>query len=602
MRRCAVIARGDRSAPRRGLTLLVAVVAWASQAAAAPDAPAASARDVQSGCVVNAIPATSAMSVTWTGECVAGRASGVGDVIAFSAGKLYYILRGQFRDGELQRQVSLRRCADAPCADDVPRSVMRLHEPPGAPASASAAAAPAVPASSAASPVTPAPGAPRAASVEAGAAAAIRDEVVAVDGVYRGRITVDPQTGALSGEVHARYTDGRSFEGTLRNSRKEGRGTYVWPNGLRYSGEWRDDLQHGKGSLTFDNGDVYEGDFVANERTGSGVLRYKNGGSYSGEWLRGARDGRGVEEWPNGQRYEGTWKANRKEGSGSMRFADGNVYDGEWRDDRATGRGDILFASGDTYTGEVRDGMAQGQGIMRWGSGDRFEGEFDAGKPTARGVMTFFAELASSNPGAAADTTAVPAAAATDPAGAAAAGSASPTPAAVIAPPTRATLCANAFNAARDAAAVRRFIESFPDDECARHALARQKLAAWEEQARAAARAASKALDERQANARAFIGGAVAFRHEFPFCVAGSGANCQRVTYVFDVKATVRDVDVQKGRAQVQINDVTSLGNEKGAPSQLFAQGRAAATAEARARLVGSTVSRTFAEVGLNGL
>lgn len=554
--------------------LVFALAVFVAAPGAAIAQGAVSARDLQTRCVVNSIPNATALTVSWTGECNNGRASGVGDVIAFSAGKLRYILRGQFRDGDLIKQENVRDCAGNVCADDVPRSLLRLHEQvaaagPAVPATASAGVGTAPPA------VAPTPTAVR--------------EVVAVDGVYRGQITSDPVTGALSGTVRAQYNDGRSFEGTLRNSRKEGAGTYAWPDGQRYSGQWRDDLQDGKGTLTFANGDVYEGDFVRNERTGVGTLRYKNGGSYTGQWLRGARDGRGVEEWPNGQRYDGTWKNNRKDGAGTMRFPDGDSYDGDWRDDRATGKGDILFASGDSYTGDVRDGVAHGQGIMRWGSGDRFEGEFDAGKPTARGVMTFLAEVAAASLPVAEPAPVAP----VQPAAAVTA-----TPAA----PSRASLCAAAFNAARDSAALKRFVDSFPDDECGRHALAKQKIAAWEEQAKVAARAASKALEERQANARAFVGSTVAFRQEFPFCVSGTGANCQRVVYVFDVKAKVRDVDVQKGRAQVQISEVTSLGNEKGAPSQLFAEGRSAATADFRSRSVGTVASKTFAEIGLSGL
>ncbi len=525
---------------------------------------AVTASDLQTRCAVNSIPNAESLTISWTGECSGGRANGVGDVIAFSAGKLRYILRGQFRNGDLLRQDNVRDCAGDACADDVPRSLLRLHE------QAAASAANVVPAPPAAAPAAP----------------QIQREVRAVDGIYRGQITVDPVTGALSGDVRAQYNDGRSFEGTLRNSRKEGVGTYAWPDGLRYSGQWRDDLQDGKGTLTFANGDVYEGDFVKNERTGTGTLRYKSGGGYSGQWLRGAREGRGVEEWPNGQRYDGTWKNNRKDGTGAMRFPDGDTYDGDWRDDRASGKADILFASGDSYTGAVRDGVAHGQGIMRWGSGDRFEGEFDAGKPTPRGVMTFFAEVAAASLPAAEPEPPPPVLPTT------------PNPTA----PSRANLCASAYNAARDIAALKRFIDSFPDDECERHALAKQKIAAWEEQARVAARAASKALEERQANARAFVGSTVAFRQEFPFCVSGTGASCQRVVYVFDVKAKVRDIDVQKGRAQVQISEVTSLGNEKGAPSQLFADGRTAATADFRSRVVGTVASKTFAEVGLVGL
>lgn len=569
MSECAVKARRTGVAAAPAIAVLTA---FAVAPAPALAQGAVSARDLQTRCIVNSIPNAEALTVSWTGECNAGRANGVGDVIAFSAGKLRYILRGQFRDGDLLRQENVRDCAGNVCADDVPRSLLRLHE------QAAVASAASPPASSAGAVVAAPP-----------VAAPTQSEVRAVDGVYRGQITVDPRTGALSGEVRAQYNDGRSFEGTLRNSRKEGFGTYAWPDGQRYRGQWRDDLQDGKGTLTFANGDVYEGDFVRNERTGTGTLRYKNGGSYTGQWLRGARDGRGVEEWPNGQRYDGSWKNNRKDGSGNMRFPDGDSYDGDWRDDRATGKGDILFASGDSYTGEVRDGVAHGQGIMRWGSGDRFEGEFDAGKPTARGTMTFLAEVAAASLPAAEPEPVVPA----PPAAA---------PTATPAAPSRTSLCAAAFNAARDSAALKRFVDSFPDDECGRHALARQKIATWEEQARVAARAASKALEERQANARAFVGSTVAFRQEFPFCVSGTGASCQRVVYVFDVKAKVRDVDVQKGRAQVQISEVTSLGNEKGAPSQLFAEGRSAATADFRTRTVGTVASKTFAEVGLAGL
>ena len=39
-----------------------------------------------------------------------------------------YILRGQFRDGDLLRQENVRDCAGNVCADDVPRSLLRLHE------------------------------------------------------------------------------------------------------------------------------------------------------------------------------------------------------------------------------------------------------------------------------------------------------------------------------------------------------------------------------------------------------------------------------------------------------------------------------------------
>jgi len=584
--------------------LVVVAAAAAVETGVVMGQGAVTARDLQTSCSISSIPNAERLSVSWTGDCVRGNANGVGDVIAFSGGRLRYILRGQFRNGQLERQDNVRDCASSACADDVPPSLIRLHEQ-SALATAGAASA------------SPAASAPPAAPAVA--------EIKAPDAIYRGRFSVDSKTGVVSGAGKVEFFDGRSFEGGLKNGRKDGVGTYVWADGQRYSGDWLDDLQHGRGEwsskagdkyvgefrggkrdgrglmeygngmrydgnwsgdaqngrgrLQFPNGDVYEGDFVQGERTGTGTFRQRSGDSYSGQWLKGERDGKGIAEWANGQRYDGNWRGNRKEGAGLMRFPDGGTYDGQWLDDRAMGRGDIVFASGDSYIGQVRDGIPHGNGIFRWGSGDRFEGEFDNGRPTEKGEMTYFAEVAAASLAASAP-----------PVEPVATGSAAPSPAV-----SRSSLCFAAFNSARVVSALRKFLDSFPDDECGRHALAKQKIAALEERERLAARA----MDERTAQARALIGGVVAFRQEFPFCVTGTGSTCQRVVYVFDVKGRIRDIDVQKRVAQVQISDATSLGNEKGAPAQLFAEGRVAATAAFKSRAVGATQARTLEELGL---
>lgn len=587
---------------------------------------AVAAFDLQSGCLVGSIPNAQRLSVSWTGECASGSANGVGDVIAFSNGTLRYILRGEFRAGQLRRQDNVRDCGTANCVDDVPASLIRLHEQ----AAARLAASP--PAPTSAPLPTAAPQSTVTTPVAVAAAAAATSEIRGPDAVYRGSFVLDPRTGQVSGEGKVEFTDGRSYQGALRNGLKTGVGTYVWAtgqrytgdwvndvqqgrgewsskdgdryqgefraglrdgagtmtygNGIRYEGSWKADMQSGRGKLVFANGDSYEGDFVANERTGQGVFRQQSGNTYNGQWLRGQRDGNGIEEWANGQRYEGSWKANRKEGLGLMRFADGGSYDGDWRNDMATGQGDIVFASGDVYTGQVRDGVPHGQGIFRWGSGDRFEGIFEAGRPTAKGEMTFMLDLAKAT---------LPPAEPTPPPVVAAPTAVASTPAAPS-PPSRATLCATTFNAASTAIALRKFLDSFPDDECGRHPLARQKIAAIAERERLA----SRAIDEKAAMAKTLIGAVVAFQQEFPFCVSGSGASCQRVTYVFDVKAKIREIDVQKRVARVQISDVTSLGNQKRAPAQLFAEGRSAATEDFKARNVGVVQSKSLDEVGLS--
>ena len=529
---------------------------------------AVSGLDINSRCLITSIPNAEKLSVSWTGACVAGLASGVGDVIAFSNGSLRYILRGEFKGGRLDRQDQVRDCAGGACANDVSPNLIRQHEQAALSASVTTPTAAARPAA-------------------APAAAVVQAEIRAPDAVYRGGFASDPVTGVISGAGKVQFLDGRSFEGTIKNGRKQGKGTYVWADGQRYEGDWVDDQQLGKGKLTFANGDFYEGDFVNGERTGNGTFRQKSGDSYVGQWVRGIREGSGVAEWANGQRYEGAWRADRREGQGLMKFQDGGTYDGEWKSDQPFGQGDILFASGDAYTGLVRNGVPHGQGIFRWGSGDRFDGEFAEGKPTAKGEMTFLLDSATK------------AVAAAEPA---------PAPVVVVppvatnaaalpaAPPSRASLCTAAFNSAgANPVSLKRFIDSFPDDECQRHAIAKQKLAKIAE----VARVAGLAADERIAMAKTLIGGVVTFQQAFPFCVTGAGANCQRVTYTFYVKAKIRDIDPQKRVAQVQISEATSLGNEKGAPAALFSEGRALATAAYRAQFVGTTQAKTLQEVGL---
>jgi hypothetical protein len=160
---------------------------------------------------------------------------------------------------------------------------------------------------------------------------------------------------------------------------------------------------------------------------------------------------------------------------------------------------------------------------------------------------------------------------------------------------SRSGLCSAAFNSANSAVALRRFMDSFPDDECGRHGLAKQKIAASVERDRLAARA----TDEKALMAKTMIGAVVAFQQEFTFCVVGTGTGCQRATYVFDVKAKIREIDVQKRSARVQISEATSLGNLKRSPSQLFTEGRAAAALEYKTKNVGVVQSKSLDEIGL---
>ncbi|MFZ4622700.1 MAG: MORN repeat-containing protein [Rhodoferax sp.] len=592
------------------------------------------AKDIRSSCLVSDIASLEQLSVTWTGDCVAGKATGVGNLLAFGEGKLRYIVRGQFTEGRLTRQDQMRDCSGDRCNDEVAPGLLREHADlyqlrQARPAVPAAAAVVPVPAAAAVVPV-PVP-VPAAAVVPVPAALSmpgpkVNVEIRAEDAIYKGNFVLDKNALQISGDGRVEFFDGRLFEGRLELGRKIGLGTYVWANGQRYTGNWRDDQPDGEGEWTsatgdryigsfvagkrvgkgrmvyadkteyngswandrpsgpgvfkFLNGDVYEGQFEAGEQSGTGTLTHRNGDSYTGSWLQGKRNGKGVAQWKDGQRYEGDWRVDRKEGQGLMQFPDGGSYEGAWVNDQATGLGSIKFASGDSYTGAVRNGVPQGKGVYLWGSGDKFEGDFDAGRPTASGVMTFHIPPPAEAAAAAETPASAPVAAATP---------------AAAAPVSKATLCSRAYNAARSAAALKKFMDAFPEDECGRHALARQKIAAFEENERKIAREQA----DRQEQAKALIGLMVAYHQDYSHCVAVSGGNCQNVVYEFEVKGKILEINVARQSVKLGVTSVTQLPNDRDAPAKLFADGKAAALDAFRKRMVGSTQSKSKTEVGL---
>ena len=73
------------------------------------------------------------------------------------------------------------------------------------------------------------------------------------------------------GEVITKqYDDGSVYEGTFRNGRQDGTGTYRLPNGYEYSGDWVAGEISGQGIAKYPNGSVYEGAFEQGPAAGQG--------------------------------------------------------------------------------------------------------------------------------------------------------------------------------------------------------------------------------------------------------------------------------------------------------------------------------------------
>ena len=112
-------------------------------------------------------------------------------------------------------------------------------------------------------------------------------------------------------------------------NRKNEKQLIQYSNGT-YEGTIVDGKRHGKGKYTWDDGDVYDGDWKNDEMTGKGKYTWSNGDVYNGYWRDGNRHGYGNMKYSDGT-YEGQWKDDKMTGNGKITWANGNVYEGDWK-------------------------------------------------------------------------------------------------------------------------------------------------------------------------------------------------------------------------------------------------------------------------------
>lgn len=92
-----------------------------------------------------------------------------------------------------------------------------------------------------------------------------------------------------------------------KDDKKNGNGTYTFPDGKRYEGEFKDGKFHGHGILTFPNGKRYEGEFK-NGYYSNGTYTFPEGNKYEGEWKNGKYHGNGTYTYRDGRKKEGKWE------------------------------------------------------------------------------------------------------------------------------------------------------------------------------------------------------------------------------------------------------------------------------------------------------
>src|SRR5690606_12967693 len=77
--------------------------------------------------------------------------------------------------------------------------------------------------------------------------------------ITAGVVTVLPAGPAAAQEVVTKeYDDGGIYEGTFKDGKQHGRGTYRLPNGYEYTGDWVEGEILGQGKARYPNGSIYE--------------------------------------------------------------------------------------------------------------------------------------------------------------------------------------------------------------------------------------------------------------------------------------------------------------------------------------------------------
>lgn len=211
------------------------------------------------------------------------------------------------------------------------------------------------------------------------------------------------------------YSDGRVYEGELKDGAPHGQGKMTWPNGSFYNGSWRNGQIDGHGEYHSTNdGTIYVGEFEENARYGKGKYTWPDGSYYNGDFVRGNFEGNGERYYAKDKcTYTGSWKNNRRNGQGKLVWSNGDVYEGDFLDNFRTGKGKYTWPDGScykgdfvkgkfegygeryyaksksTYTGLWKDNKQNGQGKSVWESGSVYEGDFLDDSRTGKGKYTW---------------------------------------------------------------------------------------------------------------------------------------------------------------------------------------------------------------------
>ena len=79
-----------------------------------------------------------------------------------------------------------------------------------------------------------------------------------------------------------------TFEWTMCEAKK------IFSSGAEYIGEWKDGKRDGKGTFIYPDEKKYVGSWIKGKRDSKGTFTYPDGSKYIGEWMKSERHGYGT--------------------------------------------------------------------------------------------------------------------------------------------------------------------------------------------------------------------------------------------------------------------------------------------------------------------
>lgn len=178
---------------------------------------------------------------------------------------------------------------------------------------------------------------------------------------------------------------------------KQGKGTFVWPNGDTYEGSWLKDRQCGQGVQTWANGESYTGGWKDDKKHGTGTYKWADGRLYQGKWNLGENLKLGKYIYPDGTEFAENEKKNNQEIWPEASYSsnlkqtkeDGSIYSGDFCGTKRHGYGELTLLNKENYQGTWKDDKKDGYGVYTWPDGRRYYGGWYQDFRHGMGVMTF---------------------------------------------------------------------------------------------------------------------------------------------------------------------------------------------------------------------